>query len=125
LTEPFTESALTLLGADPTLVGKHKVTDVSGAPYFPPVDGLWVLEEEWRMRDKGSKVTRRGTRPSVLMLRFALASLQFRSAKLLSEERREFPATSPEAPARQREARRHGFAAPLSSRLMKSFLAQP
>jgi hypothetical protein len=76
------------------------------------------------MHHKGSRGSQTvGHRPSVLMMRFALASLQYRTSKMLSEARREYPATLPASDERRQEARGQSFRPSFSSRLMKSFLA--
>jgi hypothetical protein len=99
---------------------------VPGLPYFPPVEALWALEEGMAlMHDKSSRRNHRTkNQPSVLMLRFALASLQFRASRLLTDERREYPATLPVPTGGRRDRRRASTVPTFSSRLMKGFLAQ-
>ena len=58
------------------------------------------------------------------MLRFALASLQFRVSRLLTDERREYPATLSVSPGGRREGQRSPTVPTFSSRLMKGFRAQ-
>lgn len=58
------------------------------------------------------------------MLRFALASLQFRASRLLTDERREYPATLSVPTGGRRDERQPSSVPTFSSRLMKGFRAQ-
>jgi hypothetical protein len=77
------------------------------------------------MQHKSSRRNRQAkNQPSVLMLRFALASLQFRASRLLTDERRDYPATLPLPPSGRRDGGPPSTVPTFSSRLMKGFLAQ-